>query len=60
MRIEALESRIEALAALAQDPVFYRGGAEAITAHQAEVARVQAELDEAYARWEALERDACS
>jgi ATP-binding cassette subfamily F protein uup len=60
MRIDALESRIEALAALAQDPVFYRGGAEAITAHQAEVARVQAELDEAYARWEALERDACS
>jgi ATP-binding cassette subfamily F protein uup len=37
------------------DPSFYQRDGAAITAHGAELARVQAELDAAYARWEALE-----
>jgi ATP-binding cassette subfamily F protein uup len=56
VRIEALESRIAMLATVAQDPDLYRGGGDAIANHQADVARVQAELDAAYARWDMLER----
>src|SRR5690606_28173385 len=54
-RIEALEARLAEMTARLSDPAFFRGEAAAITAHNAEMASVQAELDAAYARWEALE-----
>src|SRR5690606_31309973 len=54
-RIEALESRIAELTAAMNDPAFYQRDSGAITAHNAEVADTQAELDAAYARWEELE-----
>lgn len=55
-RIETLEADLAALTARMNDPAFYQRDGAAIAAHNAEVARVQAELDVAYARWEALER----
>src|SRR3546814_110267 len=54
-RIEALETRIAELTAAMNDPAFYQRDSAAITAHNAVVAEAQAELDAAYARWEALE-----
>ncbi|MFC3717505.1 ATP-binding cassette domain-containing protein [Luteimonas soli] len=54
-RIEALEARIAELTAAMNDPAFYQRDGAAITAHNAAVAEAQTELDEAYARWEALE-----
>jgi ATP-binding cassette subfamily F protein uup len=54
-RIEALETRIAALTAAMNEPAVYQRDGAAINAHNAAVAEAQAELDEAYARWEALE-----
>src|SRR3546814_9425994 len=54
-RIEALEMRIAELTAAMNDPAFYQRDSAAINAHNAVVAEAQAELDAAYARWEALE-----
>lgn len=54
-RIEALEARIASMTAEMNDAEFYRRDAAAITAHGAELARVQAELDAAYARWSELD-----
>ena len=54
-RIEALEGRVVDLTGQMNEPAFYQRDGEAITAHHAELARAQAELDAAYARWEALE-----
>ncbi|MGN7724920.1 ATP-binding cassette domain-containing protein [Luteimonas sp. 22616] len=54
-RIEALETRVAALTAAMNEPAFYQRDSAAINAHNAAVAEAQAELDEAYARWEALE-----
>ena len=54
-RIEALESRMAELTAAMNDPAFYQRDSGAITAHNAQVADTQAELDAAYARWEELE-----
>ena len=53
--IEALESKLAAMTAEMNDPAFYQRDASAITAHATEVARVQAELDAAYARWAELD-----
>ena len=53
--IEALETRVAELTAAMGDPGFFRQQADAVTAHNAELAQAQAELDQAYARWEALE-----
>jgi len=39
------------------EPAFYQADSDAITAHHAAMAQAQAELDAAYARWEALESD---
>jgi ATP-binding cassette subfamily F protein uup len=55
-RIEALETRVAALTRAMNDPAFYQRDAAAITAHGAELASAQSELDAAYARWEALEQ----
>jgi ABC transport system ATP-binding/permease protein len=54
-RIETLESRLTELTAALADPSFYRQAADAVAAHNAAIATAQAELDEAYARWQALE-----
>ena len=53
--IEALESKLTAMTAEMNEPAFYQRDASAITAHATEVARVQAELDAAYARWAELD-----
>ena len=54
-RVESIEARIAALVARSQEPGFYRQEGSAISAHNAEIATAQAELDAAYRRWEALE-----
>ena len=56
-RIEALEGRLAELASQLNEPAFYQADSDAITAHHAAMAQAQAELDAAYARWEALESD---
>jgi ATP-binding cassette subfamily F protein uup len=54
-RIEALEARLAELTARSGDPAFYQREPAAITAHNAELAQVQVDLDAAYARWAELE-----
>ncbi|WP_447936484.1 ATP-binding cassette domain-containing protein [Thermomonas fusca] len=54
-RIEQLETDIAARSAAMQDPAFYRQDAAAQQRANAELAAQQAELDAAYARWEALD-----
>ncbi|MFL6592016.1 MAG: ATP-binding cassette domain-containing protein [Luteimonas sp.] len=55
LRIEALETQLAALTAQMNEPAFYQRDASAITTHHARVAEMQAQLDDAYARWEKLE-----
>jgi ATP-binding cassette subfamily F protein uup len=54
-RIEALEQQVDALTRAMHEPAFYQQDGAAIAAHGIELGRIQAELDQAYARWEALE-----
>ena len=54
-RIEQLESDLAAMNARLEDPAFYRQDGASIVAANAQMATKQAELDEAYARWQALE-----
>jgi len=54
-RIEQLEGDLAAMNARLEDPAFYRQDSAAIVAANAEMAAKQAELDEAYARWQSLE-----
>ena len=54
-RIESLETQIGELSAAMQSPEFYRQDAAAITATNAQMEQLQAQLDAAYARWQALE-----
>ena len=54
-RIEALDADIAALTAQIQDPAFYRQPADAVTAANARLSALQAELEQAYARWQSLE-----
>ncbi len=54
-RIETLETDLAAMNARLQDPAFYQQDSAAIVAANAEMATRQAELDAAYARWQALE-----
>ncbi|QNU14664.1 ATP-binding cassette domain-containing protein [Thermomonas sp. XSG] len=54
-RIEQLETDIAARSAAMQDPAFYRQDAAAQQRANTELAAQQAELDAAYARWEALD-----
>jgi len=54
-KIEQLETDIAARSAAMQDPAFYRQDAAAQQRANAELAAQQAELDAAYARWEALD-----
>jgi len=54
-RIEQLETQIAALTAAMSEPDFFRRDAAAVTAHNAEMVSVQAELDAAYSRWAELD-----
>ncbi|MDD9892492.1 MAG: ATP-binding cassette domain-containing protein [Gammaproteobacteria bacterium] len=53
--IEALEEAIEAAGEAMAQPEFFKQSADAITAAQATLAEQQAELENAYTRWEELE-----
>jgi len=54
-RIEALDAEIAALTTRIQDPAFYRQPAAQVTEANETLARLQAELEQAYARWNELE-----
>ena len=54
-RIEALEAELARLAAAMNEPSFYQRDAAAVGADNATLARLQAELDAAYARWAELD-----
>ncbi|GAB2515700.1 ATP-binding cassette domain-containing protein [Lysobacter humi (ex Lee et al. 2017)] len=54
-RIEALEARLALLTEALADPAFYQRDPGMITAHNAEMANAQSELDAAYARWSELD-----
>src|SRR5690606_56663 len=54
-RIEAPEARLAEMTATLADPAFFRADAATITAHNTAMAETQADLDAAYARWEALD-----
>ncbi|GAB2501646.1 ATP-binding cassette domain-containing protein [Arenimonas alkanexedens] len=54
-RIETLDGEVAALTTQIQDPAFYRQPADAVTAANARLSQLQSELEQAYARWQALE-----
>ncbi|KXX65126.1 ATP-binding cassette domain-containing protein [Marichromatium gracile] len=54
-RIESLEQAQAELHARMADPAFYRDAGEAVAATRAELEAVECELEQAFARWEALE-----
>jgi ATP-binding cassette subfamily F protein uup len=54
-RIEDLEQEQQALHQRMADPALYRGDGSEVTAVQARLAELEAELARSYARWEALE-----
>ncbi|MCA1714442.1 MAG: ATP-binding cassette domain-containing protein [Gammaproteobacteria bacterium] len=54
-RIQALETTLQQLTQLMNQPAFYQRDGAAIAAHNAELAATQAALDAAYARWTELE-----
>ncbi|MET0089707.1 MAG: ATP-binding cassette domain-containing protein [Candidatus Thiodiazotropha sp.] len=53
--IETLEQSLEALQQRLGDPELYRNQAEQVASLQQESSRVEAELEQAYERWESLE-----
>jgi ATP-binding cassette subfamily F protein uup len=54
-RIEGLEQRQQELQALTADPAFYKQDAAVVTQRLEELRTLEAELEAAYERWEALE-----
>jgi ABC transport system ATP-binding/permease protein len=54
-KIEQLEGELEDLHQLLSDDKLYRQGTDAVTAAQASLSAAEKALEEAYARWEALE-----
>ncbi|OZB61306.1 MAG: ABC transporter ATP-binding protein [Lysobacterales bacterium 14-68-21] len=54
-RIEALENDIAERTAAMSDPAFFRQDSAAVTAANEALAKTQAELDAAYARWSELD-----
>lgn len=54
-RVEALEAEIQTLSARMNDPDFFRSDPETISTVGKDLNRLQEALDQAYARWEALE-----
>jgi ATP-binding cassette subfamily F protein uup len=57
-KIEALESKRDALFATLSDPLFYRKNKAEITAIKSSLDRVEKEIEIAYQRWEELETTA--
>ena len=55
-RIESLETRQQELFQTMSDPDFYRQAGERIAGIKNELARVEKDLEAAFVRWEALER----
>jgi len=55
VKIEKLELDVEGLTSAMNDPAFYTRSSAEVTAHTQQLAKVQAELDAAYARWEELD-----
>lgn len=55
LTIEKLETQLSELHAKMGEPSFYQGPPEPIAEAQTETTKLQAELNEAYARWEDLE-----
>ena len=55
--IEDLETRIAAMTAAMHEPAFFQRDHAAVAAHNAALSAAQAELEQAYARWEALESE---
>jgi len=54
-KIETLEAQLAEMSAAMSDSAFYQRPAAEITAHGDRMAKLQAELDAAYARWAELE-----
>ena len=54
-QIESLERSIENMTQGMANPDFYQQAKDLITAHQADLALQQKNLETAYGRWEALE-----
>ena len=54
-RIESLEARQQEIFQIMSAPDFYRQNGEAITAVKQELAQLERELENAFARWESLE-----
>jgi ATP-binding cassette subfamily F protein uup len=54
-RIESLEAELDELQTHLSDPQLYRTQGEHVARLQQDVARVETELEQAYARWESLE-----
>ena len=55
VKIEKLELDVEGLTSAMNDPAFYTRSSAEVTAHTQQLAKAQAELDAAYARWEELD-----
>ena len=55
-RIETLEARVEAIRSRFADPALYRDAAQEAKGLHAELAQLERDLADAYARWEVLER----
>ena len=55
MKIESLETKIAALGATMQEPLFYQQDGARIVAINSEMAALQVELDATYARWQVLD-----
>ncbi len=53
--IEDLETKIAAMTASMHEPAFYQRDHAAVNAHNAEIAAAHAALEQAFARWEALD-----
>jgi ATP-binding cassette subfamily F protein uup len=54
-RIETLESAVESVQPALGDPAIYRDGAERVAELDAQRIQLEADLADAYERWEALE-----
>ena len=54
-QIEAFETKLAIMTAAMHDPAFYQRDHASVTAHNAELAATQTALEQAYARWEALD-----
>jgi ATP-binding cassette subfamily F protein uup len=56
-KIEALETEQKELFAIVSDPMFYKKEKDEIVRINSDLARVEADIEKAYLRWEALEAE---